>query len=97
MQITLLMYHYFWYCKSLRPVAGNPRAQSSWQLCSTDHGPRRVVPTSPAELAGALRVTGYLADEGLATAVFIALRMNRPLFCEGEPGTGKAALAQAMA
>lgn len=52
---------------------------------------------SPAELADALRATGYLADEGLATAAFLALRMNRPLFCEGEPGTGKTALAQALA
>ncbi|MCO1655077.1 AAA family ATPase [Pseudonocardia humida] len=54
-------------------------------------------PASPTELAGALRTTGYLADDGLATAAFLALRMNRPLFCEGEPGTGKTALAQALA
>jgi MoxR-like ATPase len=52
---------------------------------------------SPAALADALRATGYLADEGLATAAFLAIRMNRPLFCEGEPGTGKTALAQALA
>jgi MoxR-like ATPase len=54
-------------------------------------------PGSPGELATALRATGYLADEGLATAAYLALRMNRPLFCEGEPGTGKTALAQALA
>ncbi len=52
---------------------------------------------SPAALAAALRRTGYLADDGLATATFLAMRMNRPLFCEGEPGTGKTALAQALA
>ena len=52
---------------------------------------------SPAALAAALRTTGYLADDGLATATFLAMRMNRPLFCEGEPGTGKTALAQALA
>jgi MoxR-like ATPase len=52
---------------------------------------------SPAELASALRSTGYLADDGLATATFLAMQMNRPLFCEGEPGTGKTALAQALA
>ncbi len=52
---------------------------------------------SPAELAAALRSTGYLADDGLATATFLAMHMNRPLFCEGEPGTGKTALAQALA
>ncbi|MGH8922161.1 MAG: AAA family ATPase [Actinomycetes bacterium] len=44
-----------------------------------------------------MRATGYLADDGLATAAYLALRMNRPLFCEGEPGTGKTALAQALA
>jgi MoxR-like ATPase len=52
---------------------------------------------SPGALAAALRGTGYLADEGLATAAFLALAMRRPLFCEGEPGTGKTALAQALA
>jgi MoxR-like ATPase len=52
---------------------------------------------SPAELATALRSTGYLADDGLATATFLAMQMHRPLFCEGEPGTGKTALAQALA
>jgi MoxR-like ATPase len=55
------------------------------------------VPESPTALAAALRSTGYLADEGLATATYLALRMGRPLFCEGEPGTGKTALAQALA
>jgi MoxR-like ATPase len=40
---------------------------------------------------------GYLADAGLATAAFLAVRMGRPLFCEGEPGTGKTALALAIA
>jgi len=52
---------------------------------------------SPVSLASALRATGYLADDGLATAAFLAIRMGRPLFCEGEPGTGKTALAQALA
>ncbi|MFL6144745.1 MAG: AAA family ATPase [Labedaea sp.] len=52
---------------------------------------------SPASLAGTLDGVGYLADEGLATAAFLALRMGRPLFCEGEPGTGKTSLAIALA
>ncbi|WP_236789445.1 MoxR family ATPase [Amycolatopsis sp. GM8] len=51
---------------------------------------------SPEELATALEGTGYLADEGVATAAFLALRMKRPLFCEGEPGTGKTSLAVAL-
>jgi MoxR-like ATPase len=52
---------------------------------------------SPAEVASALDATGYLPDDGIATAAFLALRMRRPLLCEGEPGTGKTALAQALA
>ena len=52
---------------------------------------------SPDELSSALDRVGYLADRGLATAAFLALRMRRPLFCEGEPGTGKTSLAVALA
>jgi MoxR-like ATPase len=66
-------------------------------VSNSEHSQRGAVPASPVELAEALGATGYLADEGLATAAFLALRMNRPLFCEGEPGTGKTALARAMA
>jgi MoxR-like ATPase len=62
---------------------------------SWDQLPSR--PNSPAELAAALEKTGYLADDGIATAGFLAMRMHRPLFCEGEPGTGKTSLAQALA
>jgi MoxR-like ATPase len=53
--------------------------------------------TGPADVAEALDATGYLPDRGLATAAFLALRMGRPLFLEGDPGVGKTALAQALA
>ena len=53
-------------------------------------------PASPEALAAALRATGYLADDGLATVAWLALAMRRPLFLEGEPGTGKTALAEAL-
>ncbi|MCW2522245.1 MAG: ATPase [Frankiales bacterium] len=53
--------------------------------------------TDPAALGRALRATGYLPGEGLSTAAFLAMRMHRPLFLEGEPGTGKTSLAQALA
>jgi MoxR-like ATPase len=39
----------------------------------------------------------YLIDDGLATAVYLALRMGRPLFLEGEPGVGKTELAKVLA
>ena len=52
---------------------------------------------SPAELAGLLDEHAYLCDEGLATAGFLALRMGRPLFLEGEAGVGKTELAKTLA
>src|SRR6185503_8520687 len=48
-------------------------------------------------LAERLDATGYLADTGLATGAFLAVRMGRPLFLEGEAGVGKTSLAQALA
>jgi len=53
--------------------------------------------TDPAALSDALRATGYLPDEGLATAAYLAIRMHRPLFLEGDAGVGKTSLAQALA
>jgi MoxR-like ATPase len=51
----------------------------------------------PAAVSEALDAAGYLPDTGLATAAFLAMRMHRPLFLEGDPGVGKTALAQALA
>ena len=52
---------------------------------------------SVAEVGRRLGTTGYLCDDALATVTYLALTMNRPLLVEGEPGTGKTALAEAMA
>ena len=54
-------------------------------------------PSSAGELASQLAGTGYLTDDGLATIGYLALAMHRPLLLEGEPGTGKTALADALA
>ena len=47
-------------------------------------------------LTEALQQAGYFADRRLATAVFLALRLQRPLLLEGEPGVGKTELAKAL-
>ncbi|MEV6860775.1 MoxR family ATPase [Streptosporangium subroseum] len=52
---------------------------------------------SPGRLAELLDERAYLADEGLATAAFLALRMGRPLLLEGEAGVGKTELARTLA
>src|SRR5213595_319366 len=53
--------------------------------------------TSAGDVARLLDSTGYLADGELATVTYLALTMQRPLLLEGEPGTGKTALAEALA
>ena len=54
-------------------------------------------PSSVGEVTAALAQHGYLADEGLATAVFLALRLHRPLLLEGEAGVGKTEVAKVLA
>jgi MoxR-like ATPase len=53
--------------------------------------------TSAGDVGRLLDTTGYLADHELATVTYLALSMQRPLLLEGEPGTGKTALAEALA
>lgn len=56
-----------------------------------------TAPASVGETAALLAAGGYIADTALATAVHLALAMNRPLFLEGEPGTGKTEIAKVLA
>ena len=48
------------------------------------------------DVAAALTEHGYLPDEGLATSVFLALTLQRPLLLEGDAGVGKTELAKAI-
>ena len=52
---------------------------------------------SISDLQQRLAAQHYVADYGLAVAIFLALRLGRPLFLEGEAGVGKTALAGAVA
>jgi MoxR-like ATPase len=55
------------------------------------------LPETVSELRAGLETTGYLADDGLATALFLAVRMGQPVLLEGEPGVGKTEAAKALA
>ena len=54
-------------------------------------------PETVGTLTEILRQGGYLADRGLATAMFVAMSLNRPLLLEGEVGVGKTEIAKVMA
>ncbi|MGC8481541.1 MAG: AAA family ATPase [Acidimicrobiales bacterium] len=53
--------------------------------------------SSPADVVTALDACDYLADEGLATTVFLALGLERPLLLEGDAGVGKTEIAKSIA
>src|SRR4051812_32344911 len=61
--------------------------------------PSDLVPSSPAsvdDVVAGLRAHSYLPDVGLATAVFLGLRLQRPLLLEGEAGVGKTEVAKVI-
>ncbi|MFF5288132.1 AAA family ATPase [Paractinoplanes globisporus] len=51
----------------------------------------------PDEVRQRLDTVDYLVDDGLAMAIYLALRLGKPLLLEGEPGVGKTAAAKALA
>ena len=60
-------------------------------------GPAPALPASIDELQAALASQSYVADRALAVSAFLALRLKRPLFLEGEAGVGKTEVAKALA
>jgi MoxR-like ATPase len=54
-------------------------------------------PETVGQLAEILRAGGYLADRGLATALFVSLSLQRPILLEGEVGVGKTEVAKVLA
>lgn len=56
-----------------------------------------AVPNSIDQTTDLLRCGGYVADRSLATSLFLALTMRRPLFLEGEAGVGKTEIAKVLA
>ena len=60
-------------------------------------GPAPALPASIDDLQAALASQSYVADRALAVSAFLALRLKRPLFLEGEAGVGKTEVAKALA
>ena len=71
-----------------------PRFRRTQKL---DETPTASVPTSVDELQATLRDEMYVADRGLAMSVYLALKLKRPLFLEGEAGVGKTEVAKVLA
>jgi MoxR-like ATPase len=68
-------------------------------LTETADGRRGALPpgvSRATDLQGRLREHDYLADEGLSTAIFLALKLRKPLFLEGEAGVGKTEVAKVL-
>ncbi|MDX3924215.1 MAG: MoxR family ATPase [Shinella sp.] len=61
-----------------------------------EHADRSQI-ASPEALAERFEACRYIADEGLATAIFLAVQLGKPLLLEGVPGVGKTEAAKAMA
>ncbi len=59
--------------------------------------PLAELPRSIDEVEAALAAHDYVVDRRLATVVFLSLKLGRPLFLEGEPGTGKTEIARTLA
>ncbi|MCY4555906.1 MAG: MoxR family ATPase [Chloroflexi bacterium] len=56
-----------------------------------------LAPESVEDVQSLLRDQAYITDRGLAIAIFLALKLRRPLFLEGEAGVGKTEIARALA
>src|SRR3954468_23274628 len=63
----------------------------------TDRETRTAVTRSIEAIPDELRTRDYIADRSVATAVFLALELGRPLLLEGEAGVGKTELAKVLA
>src|SRR6202521_1969576 len=57
----------------------------------------RSSPLSIDDVEASLRERSYIGDRGLATSIFLALKLEKPLFIEGEAGVGKTEAAKVMA
>jgi len=74
-----------------------PRVDRPTTLLATMNAKSPAIPQSIDDTATLLAQADYVAERSLATAVFLSLRMGRPLFLEGEAGVGKTEIAKVLA
>ena len=72
-------------------------AAEAWPEAGTPERNRPDLMETVDDVRAALAEHDYLADEGLATAIFLAVRLQRPLLLEGEAGVGKTEVAKVLA
>ncbi len=78
------------------PTVELPKPPQPAQPTSAAEVGPRPQPQSVDEVSAALAEHGYLADEGLATVIFLAITLGRPLLLEGEAGVGKTEVAKVL-
>ena len=87
--------------RAVRPAARRlDRRRDLPVHAAADPGKHAVVAALPATVADTAKLLAdqaYIADQELATTVHLSLAMRRPLFLEGEPGTGKTEIAKVLA
>lgn len=79
-----------------RPASPGVPRPASPGIPGTAGPPVWAPAADPEELRAALGAHGYLADAGLATAIYLAIVLRRPLLLEGEAGVGKTEVAKAL-
>ena len=71
-------------------------SRREWDNMLNDHHPMNALPAAVGDTLTMLGSADYVADRSLATVLYLALRMGRPLFVEGEAGVGKTEIAKVL-
>ncbi len=77
-------------------LCGGPPVPDAINRRTITPAPSRPLPKTIDETLELLAAADYLADRSLATVLFLALRMGRPIFLEGEAGVGKTEIAKVL-
>ena len=85
-----------WHSRQFQPISGAGSTALPARKGSFVNTTPRALPSSIDKTLDLLANADYLADRSLATVLFLALRMGRPLFLEGEAGVGKTEIAKVL-